>query len=912
MVETRNSEYWKREILLYDNDVLKALKISENRIELSEKILNGIRDFCESVACFIFKISYPDKKYESRYDEIKTSLSFCKSNSSLNFISLFHDNLSASTGHKKFYGEYAERLTLKYINSLLKIKELLHNKFNIEIFENLSLYPFDMDNSFIKYYQKISCLLNQNDLIEHNGIKDVYYIYKKKLIYINRKRFYEYTISNAIDKNNRSNRFLVFSLYDIPINYAVNLTIIDKPLDYLGILIDCSIITNFQISIRPCEIEKICAILEINVNKYSKSNDYWTLMNYLKNYNTNIVEIIKSDEESFQNIFNYLFPNKKSTLAKIFLVSRKKYLNNVTGIKTLLYLLYKTRNSVLKDQLPYKSGGALSTMNLNKKTYSFEKAPFSSDLINHIPKFNDLINLFDFEKHKAEYIAKKISDLSNKSGCIYINCSKVDFPNIDELIDSYNSQYETESLKLRKIMKYGNYFYLNSNEINTIKIIENILSLSNKANFTDYEKYAIEKIRQKQIKFDDQEKEKSLKMLFAKGSIFAVYGSAGTGKSYFANLVLKILDGITKICVAVTNTSVDNMRRKFDDNTAKYMTIDKYLKEYKNSTIDLLIIDECSVVSSEQMFDILNFTKPKLLLLLGDYFQIQAIKFGNWFALIRDFLSENYYVDLKCQFRTDSEILRPLWNEVRNLTSSNTIIEKLSENEISHEFDSSVFHKNYEDEVILCLNYDGLYGINNFNKVLQKANKNKEYKYKQYTFKINDPIIFGETNKFSGLFYNNLKGIIVDIEENLSKFKFTIKVKTTLNSILCDQYNVKFIEYDNGDTIISFFVDKVSSETYDEDTDNISYFPFQISYAMSIHKAQGLEFDSVKVIISNEVEENITHNIFYTAITRARKNLTIYWTQETENKIINSFKLQNFKNDVVILKNKYEELNLKN
>ena len=118
------------------------------------------------------------------------------------------------------------------------------------------------------------------------------------MIYINRKRFYEYTISNAIDKNNRSNRFLVFSLYDIPINYAVNLTIIDKPLDYLGILIDCSIITNFQISIRPCEIEKICAILEINVNKYSKSNDYWTLMNYLKNYNIfRIIHLIL--EESF-------------------------------------------------------------------------------------------------------------------------------------------------------------------------------------------------------------------------------------------------------------------------------------------------------------------------------------------------------------------------------------------------------------------------------------------------------------------------------------------------------------------------------------------------------------------------------------------------------------------------------------
>lgn len=89
-------------------------------------------------------------------------------------------------------------------------------------------------------------------------------------------------------------------------------------------MIDCSIITNFQISIRPCEIEKICAILEINVNKYSKSNDYWTLMNYLKNYNTNIVEIIKSDEESFQNIFNYLFPNKKKYFGKNFLSIQKK------------------------------------------------------------------------------------------------------------------------------------------------------------------------------------------------------------------------------------------------------------------------------------------------------------------------------------------------------------------------------------------------------------------------------------------------------------------------------------------------------------------------------------------------------------------------------------------------------------
>lgn len=33
----------------------------------------------------------------------------------------------------------------------------------------------------------------------------------------------------------------------------------------------------------------------------------------------------------------------------------------------------------------------------------------------------------------------------------------------------------------------------------------------------------------------------------------------------------------------------------------------------------------------------------------------------------------------------------------------------------------------------------------------------------------------------------------------------------------------------------------------------------------------------------------ITHNIFYTAITRARENLKVYWTPESQKKILDSF-----------------------
>ncbi len=74
-----------------------------------------------------------------------------------------------------------------------------------------------------------------------------------------------------------------------------------------------------------------------------------------------------------------------------------------------------------------------------------------------------------------------------------------------------------------------------------------------------------------------------------------------------------------------------------------------------------------------------------------------------------------------------------------------------------------------------------------------------------------------------------------------------------------------------------------------------SVIPFQLAYAVSIHKAQGLEYDSVKVIIPNSNSEKITHGIFYTAITRAKKRLKIYWSAETMDKIVKSFSVDETK-----------------
>ncbi|MCE5169683.1 hypothetical protein LQV63_10195 [Paenibacillus profundus] len=66
-----------------------------------------------------------------------------------------------------------------------------------------------------------------------------------------------------------------------------------------------------------------------------------------------------------------------------------------------------------------------------------------------------------------------------------------------------------------------------------------------------------------------------------------------------------------------------------------------------------------------------------------------------------------------------------------------------------------------------------------------------------------------------------------------------------------------------------------------------------------------MEYNSVKIVITNEIEELTRNNILYTSITRAKENLKIYWTPETEQKVLNSLEFKNGRKDVALLKSKY-------
>lgn len=207
----------------------------------------------------------------------------------------------------------------------------------------------------------------------------------------------------------------------------------------------------------------------------------------------------------------------------------------------------------------------------------------------------------------------------------------------------------------------------------------------------------------------------------------------------------------------------------------------------------------------------------------------------------------------------------------------------------STDIGEEIFVPEDDDEIVLCLNYDGKFGLNNMNLFFQNANtKSKAYSWAEWTFKVGDPVIFLDTKR-SSLLYNNLKGRIVDISIDNSSIIFTIDIDTILTERQCENENFEFVDVTDFGTRICLEVIASDDETISEEEQLKTIIPFQIAYAVSIHKAQGLEYNSVKIIIPSSNAEKISHSIFYTAITRAKEKLKIYWSAETMENVIKGF-----------------------
>lgn len=351
----------------------------------------------------------------------------------------------------------------------------------------------------------------------------------------------------------------------------------------------------------------------------------------------------------------------------------------------------------------------------------------------------------------------------------------------------------------------------------------------------------------------------------------------------------------TNLFLAHTNPAIDNLKRKVTAQAPTFRTISSQIyRTASDPEYDLLVIDECSTVSNADLLKVLEKTSFKLLVLVGDVYQIESIQFGNWFSIIRAFIPSTSVFELTTPFRTKSESLLGFWGKVRNIEDD--IAEVIARNGYSTVLDKSLFEAQRQDEIILCLNYDGLYGINNVNRFLQGSNPNPATTWRVSTYKVGDPVLFNETERFRPVIYNNLKGRIVDIAYVPGQIQLDVELDRPLTEIDVVGGELEWVE---GSTVrFSVYGYDISDE--DDDSLNTSV-PFQVAYAVSIHKAQDLEYDSVKIVITDANEDDITHNIFYTAVTRARESLKIFWTPETQQSVLKSLKRDTSTKDVSLL-----------
>jgi energy-coupling factor transporter ATP-binding protein EcfA2 len=892
-----------------DTEILNIDKVISANIDrfdtserglLSQNILSQLRNFVDHIS---LKAYSAGKDIDNSYDNIKKAEAYIKTRGDLRFLSNFHKLLQKTISHYTPDEENSERLMLKYYEYLLKIKSYLKKTHNLDVLSNISSFPINTDSVLKEYYEKIAEKITNQPPIDSKGVpSDRFYIQKIKPFFVNYEVYYEVTFALANDSSSKFDRIIAFTKLDISDNYAVKLSITTDSIKILDKNMPIQIINGWEVSIRPCELNNFADIFGKHP-KIQNGKEYKELMKFLTSTSLNLTEFIDLSDDYYQEVktkivdvtqTNYIFDVLDNVRA--FIQTKKP------GTNVIRYLLYRLNNKIIKQQYNYSGCEKLSDLKLGYGCIPFDEMPFNSSPINHNLKTSDLFDCIDVTGREHELFAKFITNKNEVDGQLYTPINETNgFKNVDTLIQKYNfSLYFKHGH--RKLEKFKDHIYIKGYEEATLYIIQKLKDLSS-AGIRNYSSSIDSWLQTSTHIVDCDEKKDALRKLFENSKVTLVYGAAGTGKSTMINHISNFFNDKTKLFLANTNPAVDNLRRKVQSANCSYKTISKFLSpKNTDSEYDILIIDECSTVSNSNMREVLEKANFKLLVLVGDVFQIESINFGNWFNIAQSFIPQTSRFELTKPYRTTNKKLITLWNKVRNIDSD--ILEHITKNNYSVKLDESFFENAEEDEIVLCLNYDGLYGINNINRFLQSNNKNSPMYWGVHTYKIGDPILFNEMNRFSPLIYNNLKGKIVGITKTTDKIQFDIEIDKVINDFDAEGYDFQLVGNtpDGSKSVIRFSVNKyASSDEDDDDSSSDAIVPFQVSYAVSIHKAQGLEFDSVKVVITNEVEEMITHNIFYTAITRAKEKLKIYWTPETEKKVLDGLEKRSSKKDVALL-----------
>lgn len=907
----------KRIVMACDKSIVRSIDTIENRSatrdEISQDILPRLNDLCRAALLqnsYNLRCTKPNLQlaYEQAQLDLRTK-----------YLANFLRCLKYIDCRIPEEGQ-SERLMLKYYNFMWQIRKYFWDNNRISILQNLEKFPLNTDQLDNEYYNIVAKAIESTDLSPHSLESTRFYVQKKTPFYVGTERYYEITLQLANKYATKFNRITVYSKQNISTAYSINIGYTDTTIDLWGIASNIKIITNWRVSIAPACLNKLGRILNIPLRLNASYGEYAELMSFLTKTGMTLLDIIDLQEMDFHSIRDQIYGNTNTNhFREVIEILRRDYSSDsvIFGKNVVRYLLINLREKSLIDVMPNRFTKMLagSPLYLASGCRPFERNPLLANLPHSKTaevSITKILSASGTEKINILLPYLRIRNAINKSGELYFKASEIAS---DKSINDYNEYLvEWEQDQGYSIVNDSGLVTISAYETITLKILQRLLDFT-QAGIKGQKELNARFIKDHSALFEkvDVSKQKAIKYAFVNSRILLIYGAAGTGKTTLINYISSLMPKSKKLFLTKTHAAIQHLQRRIDNpgSDSDFICIDSFTRRVNLPDYDIIFVDECSTIDNRTMLNFISkISSDSLLVLAGDINQIESIDFGNWFYYAKDIITtQGANIELLDTWRAQEENLLSLWEEVRN--NDVRITEKLViDGPFSKEIGSDIFTSDDKDEVVLCLNYDGKFGLNNINSYFQNANPNGEaIIWQGWRFKKGDKILFNDNSRFTYL-YNNLKGIIADIEKTDDQIAFTIDVETIITEQQCKSDQIEYIDTIGERTRIKLIVYAFDEDEIENEEDaKKTIIPFQLAYAVSIHKAQGLEYDSVKVIIPSVNSEKITKGVFYTAITRTKRKLTIYWSSETMQKIISDFSSEHsgFKS-LDIIKNKLAQL----